>query len=158
MIVRKAKRVQNFLCGLAAIGMAVVFAFANFPSSRVNFNLAVHGVAVNAMVVGEERKGSGKQRKVYPFFEFDLTDDSKVVAKSYTVLALTSDRKRRPVEVIYDPSNPQIVLPRKHLLFWKFIWVWVLLAIAVSLFLYGTYLLRKALSRRAEEFRFATGD
>lgn len=140
-----AERVQTFVWGVAAIGAAFVIVFQNWMTSQVHFDLAVHGVTTQATVIGTQVVGSGRGRRFYPIFEFSLPDDErKVTAKSYTSVHLDRNRQRRPVEVVYSPSNPQIVLPRKHLVFWLYIWIWVLGVFALGLLMYGMYQLQRA--------------
>lgn len=140
-----AERLQNFVWGVAAIGAAFIIVFQNWVPSKVHFDLAVYGVTTQATVTGTQVVGSGRGRRFYPVFEFSLPDDKgKVTAKSYTSVHLDRNRQRRPVEVVYSQSNPQIVLPRKHLVFWLYIWIWVLGVLALGLLMYGMYQLRRA--------------
>jgi type VI protein secretion system component VasF len=139
------ERVQTFIWGVAAIAAALLIAFQNYASSQVHFDLAVSGVTTQATVVGVETVGSGRGMKSYPIFKFSLPGDEETrTAKSYTNVHLDKNRQRRPVEVVYSPSNLQIVLPRKHLIFWLYIWVWVLGVFILSLLMYGLYQLQRA--------------
>lgn len=122
-----------------------MIAFQNYATSQVHFDLAVSGVTTQATVVGVETVGSGRKRQSYPIFKFSLPDDEKTVtAKSYTSVHLDKKRQRRQVEVVYSPSNPQIVLPRKHQIFWQYIWIWVVGTFVLGLLMFGIYQLQRA--------------
>ncbi|WP_455269818.1 hypothetical protein [Rhizobium herbae] len=140
-----AERIQTFVWGVAAVGAALIIAFQNYATSQVHFDLTVSGVTTQATVVGVETVGSGRRRQSYPIFQFLLPgDEETVTAKSYTSVHLDKNRQRRPVEVVYSPSNPQIVLPRKHLIFWVYIWIWGVGAFILGLLMFGLYQLQMA--------------
>ncbi len=107
----------------------------------------MNGVASKATVVRLEDDGSGRNKVTFPIFEFPLPGNfAKITAKSYTAVGLDQKRRQKPVEVVYSPSNPQVVLPRKHLLFWIYILVWVWGAILLGLLTYGFHEIKKSLS------------
>jgi len=140
------ERVQTFIWGVAAIGAALLIAFQNYATSQVHFDLVVSGVTAQATVVGVETVGSGRGSQSYPIFKFSLPGDEKTVtAKSHTSVHLDKKRQRRPVEVVYSPSTPQIVLPRKHLIFWQYIWIWVVGVFILGLLMFGMYQLQRAI-------------